>query len=432
MLAALIAGGCTRTRARCAPRLAHLGGAGTQERRRGDRRPGYAWDQSYDGLHYTGEPVVGDARAFPATFVLAREVLYSRLDGPPFEDRVGPGPASQQLGVRPWVAPHRSGRRPACGSRTTRWRSATSLALECPSLPGPQATGGGTIDANGVVRLLRPPPDGTSYTVSAVIADPTPAELRHPLKIGSRRCPPIRSMPCPSPASLQSPPSEPPAAHRRSRRCSRIGRPASGVRLGRRVTASAATPYDVALMLERKLRASHPYDGSSTLSPTDPDALARWIVSGAPGYCQMFSASMTELLRLLGVPARVVEGFTTGTYDTRTAPGDHAELRGVGYEVAAASIRFAIAGGIGSISRVSFRRPTWRARLGSGPSLVMRLARWNLTVPMLMWSSLPISVFVFPRATVRSTSSSRSVRASTGWTGPAARVLFEKVDRSRR
>src|SRR5664279_2703765 len=64
-------------------------------------------------------------------------------------------------------------------------------------------------------------------------------------------------------------------------------------------------------------------------------------------------------------------------------------------------------------------------------SLVMRLARWNLTVLMLMWSSLPISVFVFPRATVRSTSSSRSVRASTGWTGPAARVLFEKVDRSR-
>ncbi len=44
----------------------------------------------------------------------------------------------------------------------------------------PEATGGGTIDANGVVRLLRPPPDGTSYTVSAVIADPTPTELRHP------------------------------------------------------------------------------------------------------------------------------------------------------------------------------------------------------------------------------------------------------------
>jgi protein-glutamine gamma-glutamyltransferase len=83
-------------------------------------------------------------------------------------------------------------------------------------------------------------------------------------------------------------------------------------------TASARTPYDVALMLERTLRTSHPYDGSATLSPDDPDALARWIVSGAPGYCQMFSASMAELLRLLGVPSRVTEGFTTGTYDTRT------------------------------------------------------------------------------------------------------------------
>ncbi len=29
----------------------------------------------------------------------------------------------------------------------------------------------------------------------------------------------------------------------------------------------------------------------------------------------------------------------------------------------------------------------------------MRLARWNLTVLMLMWSSSPISAFVFPRAT---------------------------------
>jgi hypothetical protein len=35
------------------------------------------------------------------------------------------------------------------------------------------------------------------------------------------------------------------------------------------------------------------------------------------GYCQMFSGSMAELLRLLGIPARVAEGFTAGTYDPK-------------------------------------------------------------------------------------------------------------------
>jgi hypothetical protein len=82
-----------------------------------------------------------------------------------------------------------------------------------------------------------------------------------------------------------------------------------------RATAGAKTPYDVALALEKRLRTSHPYDGSATLPRYDPDGLAHWITSGSAGYCQMFSASMTELLRLLGVRARIAEGFVTGRYD---------------------------------------------------------------------------------------------------------------------
>jgi hypothetical protein len=34
------------------------------------------------------------------------------------------------------------------------------------------------------------------------------------------------------------------------------------------------------------------------------------------------------------------------------------------------------------------------------PSLVIRAARWNLTVLVLMWSSCPISAFVFSRAVI--------------------------------
>ena len=48
------------------------------------------------------------------------------------------------------------------------------------------------------------------------------------------------------------------------------------------------------------------------------------------------------------------------------------------------------------------------------PILFMRLARWNLTVLRLMWSSSAISALVRPWATVTATSSSRSVSATTG------------------
>src|SRR6266508_3882515 len=43
------------------------------------------------------------------------------------------------------------------------------------------------------------------------------------------------------------------------------------------------------------------------------------------------------------------------------------------------------------------------------PILFMRLARWNLPVLRLMWSSSAISALVRPWATVKATSSSRSV-----------------------
>ena len=46
------------------------------------------------------------------------------------------------------------------------------------------------------------------------------------------------------------------------------------------------------------------------------------------------------------------------------------------------------------------------------PILFMRLARWNLTVRRLMWSSSAISALVRPWATVSATSSSRSVRTT--------------------
>ena len=79
----------------------------------------------------------------------------------------------------------------------------------------------------------------------------------------------------------------------------------------RTATRGAATPYQAVVALEAWLRTTRAYDEHAGL-PGTPDALARWVVSGDAGHCQMFAASLAALARLSGVPARVAEGFAPG------------------------------------------------------------------------------------------------------------------------
>jgi transglutaminase-like putative cysteine protease len=274
----------------------------------------YAWDQSYDGLHYQGDPLVV-LRIRSARPSYWRVTVLDSFDGLRFAER-DPAAAIAAAGAEARVDPAPSG--PATRVQVE------VRALDEPYLVGaglpvsfhvPAATGGGTIDSNGVVRVLRPPARGTSYTLSAVIADPTPAELRHPSGNGSQAPDdPVDGVPFDGAPSL---PAFGVAGRATAVASVLAGRPAwqAAYAWAAQRTAGAATPYDVAIRLERALQATHPYDGAATLRRGDQDALARWIVSGDAGYCQMFSASMAELLRLLGVPARIVEGFDTGVYD---------------------------------------------------------------------------------------------------------------------
>ena len=118
------------------------------------------------------------AGALAPALVLARAVLDS-FDGLRFEERA-PGARSARAGAQVDVEP-----RPAGAVTNVQVETA---ALDEPYLVGagepvsfqvPESTGGGTIDANGVLRVLRAPSSGTTYRVSAVIADPTRDRLRH-------------------------------------------------------------------------------------------------------------------------------------------------------------------------------------------------------------------------------------------------------------
>ena len=63
---------------------------------------------------------------------------------------------------------------------------------------------------------------------------------------------------------------------------------------------------------------------AATTSPTarcrrrSRPTLDGFLFDGKQGYCQQFSGAMALLLRMAGIPARVVTGFSTGATDTKT------------------------------------------------------------------------------------------------------------------
>src|SRR5204863_2355213 len=86
----------------------------------------------------------------------------------------------------------------------------------------------------------------------------------------------------------------------------------------RRVVGNAQSPYAAVLALESWLRGTggFTYTQHPPLARAEP--LLDFVVRTKRGYCQHFAGAMALMLRYLGVPARVAEGFVSGTYDRST------------------------------------------------------------------------------------------------------------------
>ena len=84
----------------------------------------------------------------------------------------------------------------------------------------------------------------------------------------------------------------------------------------RLLRADARTPYGVVVAIETWLRSTggFTYDESPPAAAGAPP-LAHFVAAGKRGYCQHFSGAMALMLRMLGVPARVAGGFTSGTHE---------------------------------------------------------------------------------------------------------------------
>ncbi len=86
-------------------------------------------------------------------------------------------------------------------------------------------------------------------------------------------------------------------------------------RLARRLTAGAPTTYDAVRRIQNHLRRGFTYSESP---PSQEYPLEAFLFEDKIGYCQQFSGAMALMLRMSGIPARVVSGFSPGSFNRDT------------------------------------------------------------------------------------------------------------------
>ncbi|MGE5673379.1 MAG: DUF3488 and DUF4129 domain-containing transglutaminase family protein [Mycobacterium leprae] len=84
--------------------------------------------------------------------------------------------------------------------------------------------------------------------------------------------------------------------------------PARVKELATKLTAMDQSSYDKALTLERYLR-QFPYDLNASSPPGGRDFVDYFLFDAQRGYCIYSASAMTVMLRELGIPARLVQGF---------------------------------------------------------------------------------------------------------------------------
>ena len=85
--------------------------------------------------------------------------------------------------------------------------------------------------------------------------------------------------------------------------------------LAQQITAAKVTPYDKAEAIETYLRNTYKYSTVVKPAPAGRDPVDYFLFDLKADFCEYFASSMAVMLREVGVPARVVEGFTAGELD---------------------------------------------------------------------------------------------------------------------
>jgi transglutaminase-like putative cysteine protease len=88
--------------------------------------------------------------------------------------------------------------------------------------------------------------------------------------------------------------------------------------LAKEITRSADNNYDKAAAVDRYLRTHFGYTLQLPRSvPRDP--IANFLFERKQGHCEYFASAMAIMLRTVGIPSRVVNGFRTGEFNDLTS-----------------------------------------------------------------------------------------------------------------
>jgi transglutaminase-like putative cysteine protease len=87
------------------------------------------------------------------------------------------------------------------------------------------------------------------------------------------------------------------------------------LRIARRITKGASTPYAKAVALETWFTKPGRFTYSLTTNvPDGPAGLLDFLQKNRQGFCQQFAYAMAILARLVGIPSRIAVGYTAGTH----------------------------------------------------------------------------------------------------------------------
>ena len=87
--------------------------------------------------------------------------------------------------------------------------------------------------------------------------------------------------------------------------------------LAEELAASYDNSYDIAKAIETYVR-GYPYNDQIPGPTTGQDAADYFLFEEKQGYCDYYATSMAVMLRHLGIPARLAQGYATGEYDPLT------------------------------------------------------------------------------------------------------------------
>jgi hypothetical protein len=88
--------------------------------------------------------------------------------------------------------------------------------------------------------------------------------------------------------------------------------------LASQLTADATNPYDKANAIETYLR-TYPYSLDVSAPPAGQDVADYFLFDLKMGYCDYYATSMVVLARTVGLPSRLVIGYSSGVYNPFTA-----------------------------------------------------------------------------------------------------------------